>query len=40
MKTLTTTKELADFCSDAAGHPYVTVDTNSCASGPIIPNSA
>jgi ribonuclease D len=27
MKTLTTTKELADFCSDAAGHPYVTVDT-------------
>ena len=27
MKTLTTTKELADFCSDAAGHPYITVDT-------------
>jgi ribonuclease D len=27
MKTLTTTKELADFCSDAAGHPYISVDT-------------
>src|SRR5210317_1137497 len=27
MKTLTTTKELADFCSDAVGHPYITVDT-------------
>jgi ribonuclease D len=27
MKTLTTTKALADFCSDAAGHPYITVDT-------------
>jgi ribonuclease D len=27
MKTLTTTKELADFCSDAAGYPYITVDT-------------
>ena len=27
MKTLTTTQELADFCSDAAGHPYITVDT-------------
>jgi len=27
MKTLTTTQELAKFCSDAAGHPYITVDT-------------
>ena len=27
MKTLTTTQELAEFCSDAAGHPYLTVDT-------------
>ncbi len=27
MKTLTTTKALADFCSDAAGYPYITVDT-------------
>ena len=27
MKTLITTKELADFCSDAAGYPYITVDT-------------
>jgi ribonuclease D len=27
MKTLTTTQELADFCSGAAGHPYITVDT-------------
>ena len=27
MKTLTTTQELADFCSDAAGYPYITVDT-------------
>ena len=27
MKTLTTTKELADFCSDAAGYPYITIDT-------------
>ncbi len=27
MKTLTTTQELANFCSDAAGHPYITVDT-------------
>jgi len=27
MKTLTTTHELAKFCSDAAGHPYITVDT-------------
>lgn len=27
MKTLTTTKELAEFCSAAAKHPYVTVDT-------------
>ena len=27
MKTLTTTKELTDFCSDAAGHSYITVDT-------------
>ncbi len=27
MKTLTTTQELADFCSAAAGYPYVTVDT-------------
>ena len=27
MKTLTTTRELADFCSDAAGYPYITVDT-------------
>ena len=27
MKTLTTTQELAEFCSDAAGHPYITVDT-------------
>lgn len=27
MKTLTTTEELAQFCQDAAAHPYVTVDT-------------
>jgi len=27
MKTLTTTQELADFCSAAAAFPYVTVDT-------------
>ncbi|GGH40300.1 ribonuclease D [Cribrihabitans marinus] len=27
MKTLTTTQELAEFCSAAARHPYVTVDT-------------
>ena len=27
MKTLTTTQELANFCSGAAGHPYITVDT-------------
>ena len=27
MKTLTTTQELADFCSAAASHPYITVDT-------------
>lgn len=27
MKTLTTTQDLADFCSAAAQHPYVTVDT-------------
>lgn len=27
MKTLTTTQELAEFCSAAAKHPYVTVDT-------------
>ena len=27
MKTLTTTQELAEFCSDAASHPYITVDT-------------
>ena len=27
MKTLTTTAELAEFCRDAAQHPYVTVDT-------------
>lgn len=27
MKTLTTTAELADFCTQAAGHDYVTVDT-------------
>ena len=27
MKTLTTTQHLADFCSAAAQHPYVTVDT-------------
>ena len=27
MKTLTTTQELANFCSSAAGHPYITVDT-------------
>ena len=27
MKTITTTAELADFCAEAAGHPYITVDT-------------
>ncbi|MFA3915703.1 ribonuclease D [Ruegeria hyattellae] len=27
MKTLTTTQELAAFCTAAAGHPYVTIDT-------------
>jgi len=27
MKTITTTQDLAEFCSEAAGHPYVTVDT-------------
>lgn len=27
MKTITTTADLADFCSQAAQHPYVTVDT-------------
>lgn len=27
MKTLTTTQELADFCSEAARHAYVTIDT-------------
>mgnify|MGYP001793832390 FL=1 len=27
MKTLTTTEELAAFCTEAAGHDYVTVDT-------------
>ncbi|OAN74609.1 ribonuclease D [Sulfitobacter sp. EhC04] len=27
MKTITTTAELAAFCSEAANHPYVTVDT-------------
>ena len=27
MKTLTTTQELANFCSSAAGHPYIPVDT-------------
>ena len=27
MKTLTTTKELAEFCARASEHPYVTVDT-------------
>ncbi|WP_424833547.1 ribonuclease D [Ruegeria sp.] len=27
MKTLTTTKELADFCKTASDYPYVTVDT-------------
>jgi len=27
MKTITTTKELADFCEMAASHPYVTIDT-------------
>lgn len=27
MKTLTTTEELAEFCTEAAGHDYVTVDT-------------
>lgn len=27
MRTITTTAELADFCTEAATHPYVTVDT-------------
>lgn len=27
MKTITTTEDLADFCTQAANHPYVTVDT-------------
>src|SRR6056297_3988942 len=27
MKTLTTTKELSDFCAEAAKHDYITVDT-------------
>lgn len=27
MKTITTTQELAEFCTQAADHPYVTVDT-------------
>jgi len=27
MKTLTTTQELADFCREAAGAPYITIDT-------------
>ena len=27
MKTITTTQGLADFCAEAAKHPYVTVDT-------------
>jgi ribonuclease D len=27
MKTITTTADLADFCTQAAKHPYVTVDT-------------
>ncbi len=27
MKTLTTTQELADFCTEAAKHAYVTIDT-------------
>ncbi|MDF1855569.1 ribonuclease D [Pseudooceanicola sp.] len=27
MKTLTTTDELAEFCAQAAKHPYVTIDT-------------
>ncbi|MGA0925496.1 MAG: ribonuclease D, partial [Lutimaribacter sp.] len=27
MKTITTTQDLAAFCTMAAGHPYVTVDT-------------
>ena len=27
MKTLTTTRELADFCEMAAAHPYITIDT-------------
>lgn len=27
MKTLTTTEELQQFCTEAANHPYVTVDT-------------
>ncbi|MEX0328706.1 MAG: ribonuclease D [Ruegeria sp.] len=27
MRTLTTTQELADFCTAATNHPYVTVDT-------------
>lgn len=27
MKTITTTQDLADFCAQAAKHPYVTVDT-------------
>ncbi|KIN61214.1 Ribonuclease D [Sulfitobacter noctilucae] len=27
MKTITTTADLAEFCTEAANHPYVTVDT-------------
>lgn len=27
MKTIQTTQELADFCTEAARHPYVTIDT-------------
>ncbi|MFZ5961716.1 ribonuclease D [Thalassococcus sp. BH17M4-6] len=27
MRTITTTQELADYCQEAAGQPYVTVDT-------------
>ena len=27
MKTITTTEDLAAFCTEAARHPYVTVDT-------------
>ncbi|MGA9433954.1 MAG: ribonuclease D, partial [Roseobacter sp.] len=27
MRTITTTQELAEFCTEAAKHDYVTVDT-------------